>query len=237
MKVENNCEGDILDKVVLIFLSIWCLFFHFTVDAKEYPISLNEKDWQVLKFGKIEANKVEFISKSDSDQIRVSVKKSAGPLVYALPEVQSIKTIKMSGRWLKQKVLEDSAFDEDSVLRIGLVKPGMQTLTGFKKMMAADWIKKLFSLAPKGMGIDSIQFLNLTNRPELLNRKRIHPQSDLLKEKVVWLSEKASELNLSYDLPEPMAVAAIWLSVDGDNTGSEFDLEIERLILITEEKP
>ena len=123
------------------------------------------------------------------------------------------------------------AFDEDSILRFGFVGIGNQTLTGPQKWFAADWVKKLFSLAPKGTGLDKIYFFNVTNRSELNGKSRLHPKSDLLVETVFAQHEKEGVFSFSKTLNSPIEAAAIWISIDGDDTQSEYETTISEIKL------
>ena len=49
---------------------------------------------------------------------------------------------------------------DDFNLRLGLVLLGSHTLKWYQEVLAADWVKEMFKLAPEGQGIDRIYFLN-----------------------------------------------------------------------------
>ena len=97
--------------------------------------------------------------------------------------------------------------------------------------MSARWIKTLFDLAPKGTGIDRIQFLNAVQYPDLLGRQRQHPLSELIHENNVWLLDAPGDFNLEYRLEQPLEVIAVWLSIDGDDSRSQYTTLIRRLEL------
>jgi hypothetical protein len=195
--------------------------------AQSEMIPLNKESWTVLSFNKIPANQVEFVKEG----LLVQVNKSAGPVVFKLKEPKMVSSFSLKGTFKGNKAVEGKDFDEDSILRFGLVAAGTQTLSGFKKLFAADWVKKLFALAPEGMGLDKIYFYNLTNRKALLNKSRQHPKSELFFESIAQVLEKDGPIALNSRLATPLKVAAIWLSIDGDDTKSEFSTLISNIQL------
>lgn len=198
-----------------------------------FVVPLKSADsWQNLSFSKIPSNQVEF---SDSG-IKVEVKKSASPLIYPLNQPKSIKGLKVKGKVshliaFKDPLKQGEKGLDDCVLRIGLVIPGDKKLNWATRMVAADWVKKLYSLAPKGSGIDHIYFLNLVQSEELKGKERTHPLSELIKEKNEWVIQGAGEFELSADFLKAKNVAALWISIDGDDTGSQYQVDLSNIEL------
>jgi hypothetical protein len=145
-----------------------------------------------------------------------------------LKEPKRIAGFKISGSWKGSKKKEASDFDEDSVLRVGLVVEGKRTMSWLQKLVAANWVKELFSLSTEGQGIDRILFFNTTNRKELLGKSRTHPQSDLLVEKVQSFLDQEGSFEMNENLDEPLKVLGLWLSLDGDQTQSAYVATIEQ---------
>lgn len=187
--------------------------------------------WQVLSYNKILSNEVKF----ENLTLKVKVLKSAGPIVYQLPEVKNAVGFKLKGKLIGSKKIESTAFDEDSVLRVGMVASGKKTLSGVKKLFAADWVKKLFALAAPNTGLDKIYFYNVTNRSQLLDKSRQHPKSDLIFETISKHVENPGSFEMDIVFKQTLPVAAIWLSIDGDDTSSQYEVEISSLSL-TEDK-
>jgi hypothetical protein len=194
---------------------------------KRYVIGMEPAAWTVLSYKKIAANVVSF-SKSEID---IKVLKSSGPLVYALPEPRKVRDFRVLGTLRGQKALETTEFDEDSVLRFGLVGVGQQTLSGVQKMFAAEWVKKLFALAPSGAGLDKVYFFNTTNRRSLIGKGRVYPKSDLLLEKFVTLIDREGKFEMDVKVDPPIETAAIWLGINGDLANSEFDITLQEISL------
>ena len=181
-------------------------------------VPLQQDQWLVLPFSKIKPNQVSFAD----GQMKILVRDSAGPVVYKLPEVKSITGFHVKGHYSGGKSAETGPFDEDSVLRFGVVAEGKQTLSGAKRWFAPAWVKKLFQLAPKGAGIDKIHFYGLTNRLSLKGKIRTHPKSDLMLESLVMHIEKDGDFDFSFQFNEPIRAVGLWLSADGDDTHSTF---------------
>lgn len=197
-------------------------------------IPLEKNGWTEISFGKIPVNKVTY----SSQELIIQVKNSASPLVYKLDHLTKIKSLqiklKLTGD-LKSPAAE-KAWEEDSLFRIGLVAAGDKTLSGVKKLFAPDWVKKLFALAPDGVGLDKIYFFNVGRTASQMGLARPHPKSELMKEEIVAV-RNASDKTITIDkvLNPPLSTAALWISVDGDDTGSEFQTSIENITLQTAE--
>ncbi len=192
-------------------------------------LPLSEDAWVVLSYNKIPSNSVIFATGS----LAVKVKSSASPIVHKLEKVSKVAEFFIKGKVTGSKAVETTTFDEDSVLRFGLVATGKQTLTGAKKWFAADWVKRLFSLVPEGPGLDKIYFFNFTNRASLLGKFRTHPKSDLIVENIFAETKKDQVINVSKKIEPPIEVAAIWISIDGDDSKSEYETLISEIKLRT----
>lgn len=205
---------------------ILCIFAVFmTGFAFGETLSLQKENWSVVTYDKIPPNQVLF----QSGNLKVEVRKSAAPLVYKFEKPKTIKKFFVKGLYSGFKNPESNPFDEDSILRFGIVIPGENKLTGIKKWAAANWVKQLFALAPTGMGLDRIQFFNISDRTELLNTKRAHPKSKLIAETIVKIVEKPGPYTMEVVIEPPLVAAALWLSLDGDESSSEFTNEITEI--------
>ncbi len=197
-------------------------------------IPLEQKGWTEISFGKIPVNKVTYSSQA----LNIQVKNSASPLVYKLDQLTKIKSFEIALRFsgdIKSAPAE-SKWEEDSLFRIGFVAAGDKTLSGVKKLFAPDWVKKLFALAPEGIGLDKIYFFNLGRTASQMGLSRAHPKSELMKEEVVAVRNAGeSPLKITKTLNPPIPTAALWISIDGDDTNSEFQTVIENITLQTAE--
>jgi hypothetical protein len=226
--LKLGCQLSILASCISLTAMSFVTQAHAGIAAKS--LALEKEKWVVLSYSpssQITPNDVKFID----SKITVKSKSSAGPIVFKLPEAQVLTGFSIKGSWQGLKKVEVSSFDEDSVLRMGLVATGSQTLSWGKRFFAPDWIKKLFALAPAGEGLDKIYFFNLSNRPELIGRKRIHPKSDLISEEISQLSKSEGDFLFDKMLSEPLRTTAIWMSIDSDDSKSEFTTSIQNIEL------
>ncbi len=199
----------------------------FPVASHAAEIPLESARWVALSFSKIPANQVLF----NEGVLSVNVKSSAGPIVFKLESPRKVAKVAVRGTFKGAKKLETTEFDEDSILRVGLVAAGDRTLSAVKRVFAADWVKKLFALAPPKTGLDKIYFFNATNRPHLVGKSREHPKSDLLVEKIVKSVAESGDFVMDFAVDTPIDTVALWLSIDGDDTKSDFELLIKSITI------
>jgi hypothetical protein len=200
------------------------------IKANEIPLTKSD-GWKVLSFKKIPKSDVQFLPEG----LLVGVQKSAGPLVYKLPAVTTVNEITVAGKIegaLKSfgKKHQGEKGQDDFLLRVGLVVPGNKRLNFWQKKIAPEWVLTLHGLAEKNQGVKQIDFFNLVSDRRILNTERRHPLSDLLYEHNVWWSDSA-DFNLRHTLPAPLPVIGLWLSLDGDDTGSQFKVLLKSLRL------
>ena len=191
--------------------------------------------WTSLSFSSIPANTVSV----EDGNLHISVNKSASPLVYKLGEPLAVMSLAVKARWsgklnIPQDAVQGEAGADDFILKLGIVEAGDRTLNWLQRRIAADWIRQLFKLAPKGTGVERINFLSTTQQQNLLGSRRTHPLNDLLYETRIAYLESPGEFEMVYEFEEPVVVLGLWISADGDDTGSSFDLSIERITLSTE---
>jgi hypothetical protein len=190
-----------------------------------------ETGWQVLKYSKLPPHRIGFSRAG----LEMRVEASAMPLIYPLPERLRVSDIRVVGRVdgslrLPPGRQGEEKFD-DYAFRIGLVEPGERTLNFVQRQLAAPWVRKLFELAPRGSGISKIHFFNLGAEKAHIGRQRQHPLSDLLQETVVALPAPDGRFDFTHKLDRPLDAIAVWLSSDGDDSGSRFTVLIERIEL------
>lgn len=122
---------------------------------------------------------------------------------------------------------------DDFPMKIGFVLPGVQKLSGIKKWMAPKWIKKVYSLAPRGIGLDYLELFVGVSDPRLLGKKRKHPKSDFFHENFVFDMKNSGGFKLTHKLENSLLPLAVWLSADGDGSKSQFQLKVKKIKLIT----
>jgi len=203
-------------------------------ESSTYPIFFDSNKWYSLEYRSIPANTVTFLP----DHISIKVSNSASPLIYPMTEnPASIKEISIKGEVSQLVNINppeqqgDKKLD-DFNLRLGLVLLGNKKPGWFEKLLAPEWVKKMFELAPKEQGIDYIHFLNAVLSPSLLNTTRTHPLSEYIKEHYVWLMNEIGLFSYSHAFLKPQHTGALWIAADGDNSQSEFILKIQQINVI-----
>ena len=194
-------------------------------------IPFNSNKWHSLKYSSLPANTVTFLPHS----ISIDVHHSASPLIYPMTDNPLfIKEISIKGEVNQLVNIEPPEKQgeknlDDFNLRLGLVLLGDKRLSWYEELLAPEWIKKMFNLAPKDQGIEHIYFLNAVLSPALLNRTRTHPLSEYIKEHYIWLMNTPGAFSYSHAFQKPKHTGGLWMAVDGDDSQSEFTLKIQEI--------
>jgi len=188
----------------------------------------NPAGWQDLKFSKIPPNQARF----QESGLSIQVNKSASPLVYPMLPAVKVRSFKVELE-IEGELKSSSGFPEDAYFRLGLVIPGERRLGTMARMVAPDWVKRLFALAPKDSGIDKILFFVLADAGKQKGQTRVLPNSrDLIVEEILMLRAPGeNKITFSHTLSEAKEAAALWLSTDGDNTGSAYKVLVKSIQL------
>ena len=119
-------------------------------------------------------------------------------------------------------------WDEGSQFRLGLVVSGDRRLEGF--CGPSPRLGQALLAGPEG-GVSHIVFLMLGRAPAR-RASAACPSSELLEERVAWVADGTGGSRLLEADLEPMdAVVALWLSIDGDATGSKYEVPVESIEL------
>ncbi|MGE0633433.1 MAG: hypothetical protein AB7O96_13560 [Pseudobdellovibrionaceae bacterium] len=192
--------------------------------------------WRTEEFLNILSNKVSASEKG----LFIQVQRSASPLIFPLKSRVKVTGIKVSGAFhglpkfsdVSQQGLKGS---DDYALRIGIIVPGDKRLSGVKKIFASQWVRQLYNQVPSGTGLDHVHFFNMTQNPAQVGKSRKHPASDLMEEEFIFLIEKAGSFGYNYELNHPLEAVAVWISIDGDDTKSDYDVLVSKLELVVED--
>lgn len=192
------------------------------------------KGWHLEAYSRIPSNEVATSEKG----MLIHVQKSASPLMYQLPTTEHLTGFKVSGEFRGLPKLPITASEgekgaDDFALRIGFIVPGEKKLSGVKRLLAPQWIKRLYEQVPPGLGLDSIHFFNVTQNVKKVGQERVHPKSDLILENFFAAAETPGPFSYTHTLKKPIDAIAIWVSVDGDDTKSEYDVLLAKLELTT----
>lgn len=210
--------------------------FHSTVfghaGEKEIDLTVGGAGWQSLRYSGIPSNQLQQTDKG----IRIEIDGSASPLIYVFRQPTLISAVDVQGMLsalphIPEGKRQGAPGADDFGFRLGLVIAGNKTLNFAQRLIAADWVKTLYGLAPGESGIDRVEFLNLSNSPGPEWKTRVHPQSrGLFEERVVQKLSAPGPFRLAYKLPKALPVIAFWISSDGDDTQSRYRVDLTRLV-------
>lgn len=192
-------------------------------------------EWKAEQFSKTPKNEVA----SSIKGLHIKIKNSASPLIYPLKSNTKITGFRISGDFrglpkFDNNEVQGKKGSDDYALRLGFVIPGDKKLTGLKKVFAAEWVKRLFDLVKDNSGLDSIQFYNVTQNKNQLGQQRTHPSSELLHENFFAFVNYSGPFTYELRFKKELDVAAIWISIDGDDTKSSYEVTISQLELFME---
>lgn len=199
------------------------------------PLAITN-NWHIESYSKITANNVVF----ENQHLLIKINHSASPLIYSFDQAKKISGFEISGEFQGLPEFKDSALQgkkgfDDYPLRIGFILKGDNKLSFLQKLVSPEWVKKLYSSIPKATGIDHVEFYNVTQNSSQFNTSRVHPASKLLKENFFSLVKNAGVFTYKVNFNSSYDVVGIWLSSDGDDTLSKYEVIIDKLKL--EETP
>ncbi|MBX2867124.1 MAG: hypothetical protein KTR18_00505 [Acidiferrobacterales bacterium] len=192
-------------------------------------ISLDTKDWHLLSYRGIPSHTIS----NTQGALSVSVKRSASPLITLLDNPRSVKELDIKativGDLVLSEVTQGNKGADDFRLRVGLIFAGHTVVDPFQLSVAPSWIKRLHTLLPKNLGVSHVQFWNTYLDASLANQQRIHPTTDRWRENFVLEVDAEGKIQQRLEISETAKLLGIWISSDGDDTGSCFEVKIERL--------
>ncbi len=188
--------------------------------------------WALETYSRIPVNDVSF----SGEGIRIKVRKSASPLMIPLSQSGKITGFKITGEFhglpqIPEGRRQGEKGADDYALRLGLIVPGSKQLSGWQKLLAPTWVKNLYQKMPAGLGLEGVHFFNITQNPAQVNSARVHPASELIREEFIAHVSKIGPFQYEYRLKEALPAVALWISVDGDDTQSNYDVVISSLEL------
>ncbi len=202
----------------------------------KFEAPLNPKFWKALKFSSLKPNTVS----GNDTQLVIEVNKSSSPLLYKLNEPLKFKSVYVVGEIfdgslnLKQQKQGEfknkKSVTDDYVLRFGLVLKGKNQKPPVPGFLLASWIKEMFKLAPKGVGVDKIYFLKVAHTKEHVGDTRNHPLSDYIyEEAVTFAAQGPFEIKKAFNSEQE--ILGFWLSANGEGTSSAFKTKITKITL------
>jgi hypothetical protein len=209
--------------IKILFFTLFCIINSFAQET----LPLDSNSWVQLSFNKIPPNQVKFKESS----ILIDVNDSSSPLIYPIKKPKRIKGFKVKGHVVGKIAPQQQGFEEDVYLRFGLIQTGQKKLNTFQRLFAANWVKQLFDLAPKDKGLEIIRFFNLTDQKDKLSMSRLYPGTDLMEELVHTLLQEDGQFTMYHQFPEEIEIAGLWLSSNGDQAQSKFNIQIDSIEL------
>ena len=218
-------------KIIILLVSVLTISMVNFSFAADVPLRLTDKRWQNLKYTSIEPNTLIQLD----DGIKISVRESNSPLIYVFDKPQKITSVNVTGYISDLPVFPDGKEQgekglDDFALRFGLVLQGRKRLNFAQKLFAAKWVKTLFNLAPPDTGIDHVLFLDLAN-PEATSwqQRDIKGGKGLMKEQIVNQINANEPFTLDHTFDHSLDVLAFWISSDGDDSKSIFEVTINSI--------
>ena len=195
-------------------------------------LPLAPTSWYSIKYDNIKSNQVIF-ENNKTNNIKIVVDNSASPLVSKLNSPSKIKgfklTLNLKGNLNIDEHVKKINDSEDFVFRFGLVVVGNKHLNFFQKLVSPEWVKSLYRLGGDQYGIEKIEFYNLSTK-DLGWEYRIHPSSELISEKIIGCIHPGLN-DISYNLESEKEIIGIWISADGDDTKSSFEIVVNDIEL------
>lgn len=191
--------------------------------------------WQHLQYSNLPSNTVQH----SPTGLTIGVNRSSSPLFFALPASMKVTQLETSGNLTGlPKLPKDAAENaeeeyDDCALRIGLVLVGEKTLSWLQRIFAPSWLKAIADLAPN-KPFQKVLFLKLSQEKEQ-GFKRRHPVSKYFEEEVMKKVTEPGDFKIQYTLNSPATAFGIWIQADGDDTQSAFTLQLNSLVLTSED--
>lgn len=195
-------------------------------------VPLDSAEWQILKYSDIPANEIRFLE----DSIQISVRQSAGALVIPVSPSGSIRSLRVvadiSGELSLAGRRQGTDGADDFLLRIGLILSGDKTMNPVQKWLAPEWVLKIRQSFPPETGLDKIVCHNIVSDPSVRGRTRRHPASSLFLEYFDLPPPENGHFEATIPVPADADIAGLWISTDGDDTGSFFKVTIKQIQFI-----
>jgi len=170
----------------------------------------------------------------EDDQLKIHVKATASPHVFAFEKPLNVESIKIRGFLVSAPTIDmRSSETDDFLLRYGVARAGSRKLNVFERALAPDWILKLNEISQNlGVGLGELQLRLLSYPSQPAWQQRVHPQSDLIKEQRGLLISRAGPFEDVFVIPKGEELSTgLWISADGDATGASFQINISEITL------
>ena len=196
-----------------------------------FPLQ-NIQRWQQLSYDNIPANQISF----SDNALTIQVTSSASPLIYPFSQPLNIQSLSMrlsiNGYINLSEQQQGEANSDDFIFRMGVVYEGDKKLNALQKAFAPDWVQTLFQLAPENTGVDHINFFTVYSDDRLSLSQRTHPASELIIEHFD-VKRSGNLMELEFHPEANQNIVALWISSDGDDTDSNYQITLSNLSVQT----
>ena len=204
-------------------LSLWAVM--------AIPVTTPGPDWHPYKYNNIKNNRIQHTQEA----LEIHVDQSASPLIYPFDRPIVVHGFSLEADLIgsppkipKDKQQGEKGFD-DFVLRLGFIIKGENRLSFAQRWLAPQWLVDMEALLSNGMGIKEISFMTTCLQKANLGKKRQHSFNKKLKEHCIFHLEKEGPFQLNHNFKKPLTSLGLWISSDGDDTKSRFQLRIKSL--------
>jgi len=200
-----------------------------------FSVPLTPENWEMLKFSKMKPNTFS----SNNNGLTINVRESSSPLIQKFDKSFSFTRVVAKGEIINGKInlkndqiqglFKKKSITDDYAFRLGLVLDGDRKRPNFFSwFLLPSWVKKLYRIVPKQMGVDRVYFLNVVHNKTGLGKKRHHPLHKVLYEEGVTQA-KSGKFIIDKTFDKPMVIHGLWLSSNGEGTKSQFDTVIKSI--------
>ncbi len=129
-----------------------------------------------------------------------------------------------------------TGFPKDAYFRLGLVQSGTKKLNWLEQKIAPEWLLQIQKIKGTEHGVEAVQFYSLVEGTEHLKWEKKTSGFGYLHESVVaaWPQDSDS-FEFVYSFKKPQGpIMALWLSSDGDDTKSTYEIRIKSIELLME---
>lgn len=210
---------------------VFIFFYIFTVSTSLWGVgvSLDLARWHKVKYAKVKANTVRQVK----NRLQISVNNSSSALVYTFDKPISVKKVgikaEIKGEINYGQTKPGDKGSDDFPIRLGFILKGKSHLNFFQKTIAPTWLIELNKISSRVGGVDKVYSLIFYSKKPSFN-KREHPLSPYFFEEVAGKFIN-SKLRGEHSFSEEKKTIGLWLSSDGDDTHSSYDVIIEDVII------
>ncbi len=207
------------------------ILLHANVLFAEPPvrtISLQADNFEHIQFKKIKPNNHVY----QNNVLRIDVSDSASLLMLPFDTVKKISKVSFEWRSEGLPLVDDAQHEsskagDDAVVKIGLLLKADDT--HFFNPFTPSWLKRVNELL--SLPSDNMVYL-VVNAKHAVGEEWLNPyDARVLMVSISSMQGQDDWQQASYQLDQSLAVVALWIMADGDNTASKFTSYIKNIQL------